>query len=595
MPSFAFDFLVHCSVIFLLVLPWMVILRGFLKELRFYDVFLLSAVVGMAGTVSVGFVLAQLKELDYFGIVYLMLCLAALVAAVYRFRQPKSNATCLFKQRGDCYLFLGTVLGIAVCYAIPVLATEYPLGWDPGFHCILAQKILDSSGLVMDWSPFEAIEVNYTQGVHVFAALLSGYSGTEVHLVFQHLHWVIQLLAVLWVHRLAICFWKTPSVALLAMVIYACLFRLGSFSSYYIWGGFPTQLSAVFFLTLMWLLIERREGRSMAVAVLLFGGILFTHHLTSFIVVWVLCIYMVLAFLMRTGEPLPKQIFKLLFFSSLVYSFYWIPYAMKSMGIEQTDAMRFYEESVMSWPTVLVELGPIAFVLGVLGIALAWRDIKQWNQVFLLVWFTALMLGFCFFGYLYRLGAWFIVGEDFTAFTPTRFLTFTSYPLAIFAGFGLARLIELGGQRLLGERSLERWTLGMCGLAVIAIFLSYIPVTADLEQRRSMPPLTTAIASKVSELVPEDGIVLYDSSVTTLVSIIWMPYLTWRQSAYTPIPASEDRKGLEGKREALKSDDPQTVAGWIEAHQLSAYVVNLRENRISVALFESSGNELKED
>jgi hypothetical protein len=42
---------------------------------------------------------------------------------------------------------------VLLAEAWPVFSLEYPLGWDPTFHLILARKILESNALCTDWRP----------------------------------------------------------------------------------------------------------------------------------------------------------------------------------------------------------------------------------------------------------------------------------------------------------------------------------------------------------------------------------------------------------------------------------------------------------
>ena len=78
------------------------------------------------------------------------------------------------------------------------------------------------------------------------------------------LHLVFQPLACVLVLRLAVLIYGNFCVGALALLTYEFLCSHGSFSSYYQWGGLPTELGSVFFLGIIWTALGGRDRRGTA-------------------------------------------------------------------------------------------------------------------------------------------------------------------------------------------------------------------------------------------------------------------------------------------------------------------------------------------
>jgi len=55
---------------------------------------------------------------------------------------------------------------------------------------------------------------------------------------------------------------------------------------------------------------------------------------------------------------------------------------------------------------------------------------------------------------------------------------------------------------------------------------------------------------------------------------VWLPYLTWRPTVFTPIPASEDRAAVALKRDFFAAyPEPAAVRAWLDERGLEGFVV----------------------
>ena len=364
------------------------------------------------------------------------------------------------------------------------------------------------------------------------------------------------------------------------MLVYALLCNFGSFKRYYQWGGLPTQIGSLFFLAIVWISMTGRGTKPTALSVLLFGSLILTHHLSALISTSVMAFYVALTFLVRANGELRGKFVRLFFLTILAYAFHIFPYGSRVIELGSTDALRFYDDPLKTGLELVGDLGYAAAILGFAGLALSLRRLKNTREEFLLCWITALVLGFCLLGYVYRLGARLFFGEEFTAFTPSRFFTVISYPLAIYAGSGLcaalAAIRSLVGKYL---RISLHPDLAFAA-ALVTLALSAVPDLRYLASLRSVSPQAFALGRSIEEQVPEGGFVLYDAkAMDALGSVEWVPYLTWRATIYTPIPASEHRQVFRDKLREFQSRDPHEVQRWLVAKGLRGYFVSQKNGQ----------------
>lgn len=558
------DKLAALAVVWGLLLPWAFIGLRVFATYGFYDRLLAGVLGGLAATVSLAYVLAMFGRLDLYWGLYAAVCVLSILLARGGYMVEVRWSS------GAWWITLVLAL-VLLAEAWPVFSLEYPLGWDPTFHLILARKILESNALCTDWRPFEPIPVNYTQGLHVFIALVSQWSGQPAHITFQILHLVFQPLAGLLVLRLALAIFGDLRAGVLALLVYEFLCSHGSFSSYYQWGGLPTELGALFFLAIIWMGLTDRSRRGTALAVLCYGGLVMAHHLSGLIATWVLGFYIAASYVGRVDGVLRVWILRLWPLTLLVYAFYIGPYVVGHFGeLGHTDVLHFYDEDLKTGWQVATDLGPVALVLGLLGFLLAMQRADDVRGGFLLSWFAALALGFGLLGYGYRFAAYLIFDEEFTAFTPSRFMTLLAYPLAIYAGYALAELIAIGARRFSLRADM------LIAAVVVVVVLASVPEVVRLAGLRSVSEEGVALARRIEAEVLADGFVLYEDHVLNKMQPYhWVTYLTWRRSVYTPIPASENRQLLRQIREEMWQSKISRIQQWVASGETPIYYASV--------------------
>jgi asparagine N-glycosylation enzyme membrane subunit Stt3 len=166
--------------------------------------------------------------------------------------------------------------------------------------------------------------------------------------------------------------------------------------------------------------------------------------------------------------------------------------------------------------------------------------------------------------------AYLIFDEQFTAFTPSRFMTFLAYPLAIYAGYALARLIAIGARRFSLRADM------LVGAVVVVVGLASVAEVVRLAGLRSVSEEGVALARRIEAKVLADGFVLYeDHVVNKMQPYPWISYLTWRRSVYTPIPASENRQLLRQIREEMWQLKISRIPQWVASGEVPIYYASV--------------------
>ena len=305
-----------------------------------------------------------------------------------------------------------------------------------------------------------------------------------------------------------------------------------------------------------------------------------THHLSGLIATWVLAFYWVVSRCGGEDRALRGWLVQLWPLTLAVYSFYIAPYVLESIGnLGHTDVLRFYDEDFKTGWQVALDMGPVAVGLGLLGIWWTDRRAGRVEEGFLLGWFCALMLGFGLLGYAYRLAAYVIYGEQFTAFTPSRFMTVAAYPLAVYAGYALWRVARVLAARF--SLRMDAVLLATCA----CIVLGSVAGVVRLAGLRSVSDEGAELGRRIEAQVPENGYVLYSAeALNRMQPYPWISYLTWRRSVYTPIPASENRQLLRQIRKEMWELKLSRIPQWVASAELPIFFAEIDDETGQVVI-----------
>ena len=325
-------------------------------------------------------------------------------------------------------------------------------------------------------------------------------------------------------------------------------------------------------LALILLVIGKRNKLEIVPAIILCGSMVLVHHLTAFIYFLVIAFFILLNFISYKKLDRCSKTFLLTGLGTLAaYSFFIVPYALKSLSLSGTSVLKFNEEAMITLDMAVKNMGVIVVLFGIIGLIFVLRlRISNSRIRFLLAWFTGLILFFAFFDHLYRMGAIMFFKENFSAFTPSRFLTLLSCPLACYAGFGLNQLTIK-----LGKICPVNFKPALVPLLCLAAAGIAIQPLIKVSERQALIPTTRAIAKIIKERTPSNAFI-FDRLNLEINERCWLPYLTWRQTFVSPIPASENRRAVyRDKVSYLQNNlkNPRKIKLWLEQRGLEGYFI----------------------
>jgi hypothetical protein len=481
--------------------------------------------LGLAAAIYLASLISQI-DLRWFYPIWAGL---GLVTLVYLLRSRRGWQPWEVDRSGSCWLIFILLLVAVSRYAI-ALPQDLPQGWDPSFHAILARKIQLAHHAIHDWTPFESVALNYPTGSQTLVAVLSTICGLPVQIVFKDL---IPLLGVLTTGQIFLLTRNATgnlTAAIFGALAYGIWANLGSID-YYHWGGLPNELAMLLFLSMLVAWLEPWPARTrLAVMSIAYASAILTHHHVMLSSAAILVVTLLWPAKIEKWTLLCAAVA-----AALLDAFFLIPYAAKITTVASTRVFHSGEQ-----PMGLVGLIPsfgYAFLLAsILGIAIA---IKQRRKISIhpvapLALVTLVIL------YVLCEYVWPMFNGS-TIFTPSRFPTDASSFLAIFAGVALAVL----QQRLRLPRTV-----------LVPAMLLLSAAQPQIWRPRGARPVESpgfqAACDWVRRNTSARTYVICDKDISDVDNqLSWIPYLTWRRAAYTPLPDSEPLDKVPAMRDRL--------------------------------------------
>jgi len=378
------------------------------------------------------------------------------------------------------------------------------------------------------------VPLNYPLGSHFLLVALSSLNGLPLHRVFQMLIPLIGVITTAEVYLLCLRFQLDEEVAAFSALAYGFWAAYGSLD-YYRTGGLPNALAMTFLLAIIALLATPAlTPKHVSLIALFFTAICLAHHhvmITSGIVLAVLFVYFFFSNQKRAAVAILIGVAG----AMLLGSFYLAPYLLKAASLGNTDVFRFQESFTPR--SLFRDLGPTYVLFSAAGLLLARRTSKQSPGLrWLYVICGTLLTLFLLSGPIYRQLALRFTGQDFVAFTPSRFLMDMACFMTIFAGYAASQLRQRFGVSLAVATALG-----------ILLSLSTYRTWQQMIHEGGVPVGSWGAYHWISENTPPDTMVLNTNS--------YVSYVSWRRALYSPLPISEPRRldpALEEMRKQLR-------------------------------------------
>ena len=408
----------------------------------------------------------------------------------------------------------------------------------------MKEGVLSSS-----WLPFENISINYPQGSHVLIALTAKYGSlckflpeglSAVPEAQKLLMFALVLPSALLIWGISQKVFNSFHAGFFAFLTYIFLGNIGTYSSFWSWGGYPTAVGFLLFSGLVYLALSRKklEKKDYFYGAVLWGSFGLCHHMSVVIVAFILFIYTLLCLFARKNDL--WRIWKTLVLPGFYACILYLPgiiFQIRAAGSTQnSEVFRFDDDPPFTFLKIL-ENGNIPLVAGFFTLLLLFIYRKKISftaeKKFLLVWALASLGGFLLLDFVVRYCiALPFYGKNFTIFVPSRVLTMAMLPFSILTGILLYKFF-----RYKSIRKIKYFTsFAITGIVLYGCINFYIRPMGDAP---SAP--IRRLASSLASL-PENAYVIVDPS--KLKKTHWLPFLLWKPCITNPIPSSEDRRSV---------------------------------------------------
>ncbi|HEX9035990.1 MAG TPA: hypothetical protein VF808_03280 [Ktedonobacterales bacterium] len=513
--------------------------------------------------------------------------LLALVAAIalgtrMRVRAPRPASRAAGRWRESLWLGAVTAAGVAIC-AAPLARWSIPDGWDPSAHALLAGVVI-ATGKLPTWWPFDPIASNYPYGAHVLLADISMLTGVTPERVFGPLLNIFApALVAPQVYALARRMWRRGAAAVAAVAAYGLLGFANSVA-YGAWGGLPNALGLILLLALLEpLLAPGYTRRRVALAGFLLSATTLTHHHVTLTAALILGAYGAALAALLVARPswapaatraiARRSLLRTLAvcgLGMLLASYEFAPYLIRgASSLGDTGVFAdFHEYSGWPFDKNGVVLWLAATAGAVLALWSAWRRApgergesggwRAWLRrvawrlsprsaaglatLLSAVALVGLFVAFVFGQFVFKDIEWALYHRDATAFSPPRFLSNMTYFLALFAGPALAWVWDASVLGVLRARPHVAWAgralaRGALVAGTLAVGLTSLYASGQMSAGAgTLAPGDAAAFAWVRTHTPANTIVI----ALLPNDAKWAPYFTWRESFYTPLPASEN-------------------------------------------------------
>lgn len=518
----------------LFLLPGYIFMLAIFKDrLVGLSKFVLGLAIGLVVLVDVNALLSFIGGITGTSLFISLLILYLVSLAVLLYRRPTLNLSNIFSflRSWESLVLISVVFWSALIRFMPLLFSEFPLGWDSSFHSLISKIILLTKQIPTTWEPFERIPLNYPWGSHALVSDISLLSGVPIHQVFSILISVFfSMLSVVAVYLLASLFFKDRLSPIMAALAYGLLGNWGSLN-YYAWGGLPNQVGMFLLLCLSYVLLEgKMDFREKSILGGIFlSGIVLVHNHSMLVAFYILFFYALLILLAKRRVDYEiKGILTILVLGLVFSSYYSWRFIGKALTAQNTGVFRFKESlNLFEMPSYLGVFLMIFFAIGLFS----YQRKQDRNYIYLLSWQVSLFLAFVIFYYIWKIASKGILGESFVALTPSRFITDMVYPISILAGEGIRVTIKV----------LKKYSPVLLSLFFLVLALIPFVYTIGFYKPALSEEAINALGWIRGNTAKDTLLINIDPerAVNDLPEDMWAPYISERECTFTPLPTTD--------------------------------------------------------
>jgi hypothetical protein len=483
-------------------------------------------------------VLLTLYVTSYFGLVWYLLFITVCSSVGYSLHRKASvvsRKVSITAEEKLLFKYLGIYLLIRL---IPTLTRVFPVGWDPSFHLIIADLILEAGKIINSWSPYENISLIYPTGSHLFLAFLAKYFWINLGQGFNFSMVLFTALTGCQVYTLARRLNQGREFSLYAGLCYLFIAVLGSIG-YAEWGGLPNLIGMYFFTSGLCIILNPNIApwkRVVSVTVTFLASSFVHHHIM--VTTGVAWGWIALGFYIQKGafRKLGKEIFLGLGLSAIVGAPYFLQFLTRINSVKSTGIGGFSED-FPSLVGTLVSFGYIFSCLMLMGILFYFNRKKKDRDlrvIFLII--SAFLFLWCFFHFGMRTYIKLTTGRGQSIFTPSRFLTDAVIFLSLFPALFLVEL----------RKWTSKSTQWVCRFIALLFLFNLSQYKADF--RQEVPSDRQMAYMWIRQNTSKDVEIIDDNAYSS--------YATHRLTSSFPLPTSE-YSGLAQQKKALEDISQQ--------------------------------------
>jgi len=153
-------------------------------------------------------------------------------------------------------------------------------------------------------------------------------------------------------------------------------------------------------------------------------------------------------------------------------------------------------------------------------------------------------------------------------------MTVLSYPLAIYSGYFLFKICSLlrnffGTKLNLNIKESIHTDVAFSLLILVIICLGVPDIFHLSKLQHNINLDSVKKANWIKQNTPKNAFIFY---LNEIAPSNWVPYLTWWQTTYTPIPASENREMLKEKDTLFfEKVNYKKIKMWLKRNNLLGY------------------------